>query len=346
MADSDKGLATTENSLQGVSGSERAAIFMMSLGEKNAAEVLKHMAPRDVQKLGLVMSSLSNVSNEKVESVVGDFVETANAQSGLGVDSDEYIKNMLNNALGEDKAGGVIDRILVGKNSKGLESLKWMDPRAVAEVVKNEHPQIIAIVLSYLESDHAAEILLHLPERDRSVVLMRIATLDGVPPAALKELNEVLENQFSGSKNVQKSGVGGVKTAADILNFMDGASEASITETITETDKYLAEAIQGQMFVFENLLEVDDKGMQTILRDVQSEQLILALKGADDAMKEKIFGNMSSRAADMMREDLEAQGPVKLKDVEDAQMEVLAVAKRLSDAGEISLGGKGDEEYV
>ncbi|PCJ88927.1 MAG: flagellar motor switch protein FliG [Thiotrichaceae bacterium] len=345
MAD-DTALATTEDNLAGVSGPERAAIFMMSLGEKNAAEVLKHMAPRDVQKLGLVMSSLSNVSNEKVESVVAQFVDTANAQSGVGVDSDEYIKNMLNNALGEDKAGGIIDRILVGKNSKGLESLKWMDPRAVAEVVKNEHPQIIAIVLSYLESDHAAEILHHLPERARSDVLMRIATLDGVPPAALQELNEVLENQFSGSNNVQNSGVGGVKTAADILNFMDGASEAAITETITETDKDLAEAIQGQMFVFENLLEVDDKGMQAILRDVESEQLIVALKGADDTMKEKIFGNMSSRAADMMREDLEAKGPVKLKDVEDAQMEVLSVAKRLSDSGEISLGGKGDEEYV
>ncbi len=345
MAD-DTALATKEDTLEGVSGPERAAIFMMSLGEKNAAEVLKHMVPRDVQKLGLVMSSLSNVSNEKVESVVGKFVETANAQSGVGVDSDEYIKNMLNNALGEDKAGGVIDRILVGKNSKGLESLKWMDPRAVAEVVKNEHPQIIAIVLSYLESDHAAEILNHLPERARSDVLMRIATLDGVPPAALQELNEVLENQFSGSNNVQNSGVGGVKTAADILNFMDGASEAAITETITETDKDLAEAIQGQMFVFENLLEVDDKGMQTILRDVQSDQLIVALKGADETMKEKIFSNMSSRAADMMREDLEAKGPVKLKDVEDAQMEILAVAKKLADSGEISLGGKGDEEYV
>ncbi|VAW52179.1 Flagellar motor switch protein FliG [hydrothermal vent metagenome] len=339
-------VAMAENNLEGVSGPERAAIFMMSLGEKNAAEVLKHMAPRDVQKLGLVMSSLSNVSNEKVESVVGKFVETANAQSGVGVDSDEYIKNMLNNALGEDKAGGIIDRILVGKNSKGLESLKWMDPRAVAEVVKNEHPQIIAIVLSYLESDHAAEILNYLPERARSDVLMRIATLDGVPPAALQELNEVLENQFSGSNNVQNSGVGGIKTAADILNFMDGASEAVITETITEIDKDLAEAIQGQMFVFENLLEVDDKGMQTILRDVQSEQLIVALKGADDTMKEKIFSNMSSRAADMMREDLEAKGPVKLKDVEDAQMEVLAIAKKLADSGEISLGGKGDEEYV
>jgi len=334
------------DTIDNISGSERAAIFMMSLGEQKAAEVLKHMGPKEVQKIGTIMASLNNVSNEKVESVLGAFVETANKQSGVGVDSDEYIRNMLTTALGEDKAGNVIDRILLGKNSKGLDSLKWMDPRSVAGVVQNEHPQIIAIVLSYLESEHAAEVLQHLPERARSDVLMRIATLDGVPPAALQELNQVLEQQFAGNSNVQSSGVGGVKTAAGILNFMDGEMEAAITETITEHDAELAQEIQGQMFVFDNLLEIDDRGMQAILREVQSEQLIIALKGADDAIKEKIFSNMSSRAAEMMREDLEAKGPVRLKDVEDAQKEVLSVAKRLADAGEISLGGKGDEEYV
>jgi len=327
-------------------GSERAAIFMMSLGEQKAAEVLKHMGPKEVQKVGVVMASLQNVSNEKVEFVLNNFVETANNQSGVGVDSDEYIRNMLTSALGEEKAGSVIDRILLGKNSKGLDSLKWMDPRAVASVVQNEHPQIIAIVLSYLESDHAAEILLHLPERARSDVLMRIATLDGVPPAALMELNQVLETQFAGNTGVQSSGVGGVKTAAGILNFMDGDTESAITEAITEHDAELAQDIQSQMFVFDNLIDVDDRGMQAILREVQSDQLIIALKGADDAIKEKVFSNMSSRAAEMMREDLEAKGPVRVKDVEDAQKEVLSVAKRLADSGEISLGGKGDEEYV
>lgn len=332
--------------IEDMSGSERAAIFMMSLGEQSAAEVLKHMSPNDVQKIGSVMATLSNVPNAKVDSVVNAFVLSANLQSGVGVDSDEYIRKMLISALGEDKAGSVIDRILIGKNSKGLESLKWMDPRAVADVVKNEHPQIIAIVLSYLDSGHAAEILQHLPDRARSDVLMRIATLEGVPPAALVELNEVLEKQFSGSGSMQNSGVGGVKVAADILNFMDGASETAITEAITEHDEALAQEIQDQMFVFENLLEIDSRGIQAILRDVQSEQLIVALKGADDEMKEKIFGNMSSRAADMMREDLEAKGPVRLKDVEDAQKEVLSVAQRLAESGEISLGGKADEEYV
>ncbi len=329
-----------------ISGSERAAIFMMSLGEQKAAEVLKHMGPKEVQKVGVVMATLDNVSNEKLEFVLNDFVETANKQSGVGGDSDEYIRNMLIGALGEDKAGSVIDRILLGKNSKGLDSLKWMDPRAVASVVQNEHPQIIAIVLSYLESDHAAEILQHLPDRAQSDVLMRIATLDGVPPAALMELNQVLEKQFAGNSSVQSSGVGGVKTAAGILNFMDGETESTITEAITEHDAELAQDIQSQMFVFDNLLEVEDRGMQAILREVQSEQLIVALKGADDAIQEKIFSNMSSRAAEMMREDLEAKGPVRVKDVEEAQKEVLAVAKRLADSGEISLGGKGDDEYV
>lgn len=329
-----------------LSGSERAAIFMLSLGEQKAAEVLKHMEPKEVQVIGTIMSSLNNVSTEKVESVLGAFVDVANEQSGVGLDPDEYIKKMLIGALGEKKAGGVIDRILLGKNSKGLDSLKWMAPQAVATVVKNEHPQIIAIVLSYLEGEHAAEVLSHLSEKARSDVLMRIATLDGVPPAALEELNEVLEKQFSGSSSTKSSEVGGIKTAAGILNFMDSDAEIAITEVITEQDAELAQEIQNQMFVFDNLLEVDDRGMQAILREVQSDQLIIALKGADDVIKEKIFSNMSSRAADMMREDLEAKGPVRLQEVEDAQKEVLEVAKRLAESGEISLGGKGDDEYV
>ena len=332
--------------IKNMSGSERAAIFMMSLGEQNAAQVLKHMAPNEVQKIGTVMATLSNVSNEKVESVISAFVETANSQSGVGVDSAEYIRNMLINALGEDKASSLIDRILKNKSARGLESLKWMAPQAVADVVKNEHPQIIAIVLSYLDSGHAAEILQHLSEQARSDVLMRVATLESVAPAALQELNEVLEKQFSGGSGMQKSGVGGVKIAADILNLMDGESETAITEAITDQDEELAQEIQDQMFVFDNMLAIDDRGIQAILRDVQSEQLIIALKGADDAIKEKIFSNMSSRAADMMREDLEAKGPVRLKDVEDAQKEILSVAQRLAESGDISLGGKGDDEYV
>ncbi len=329
-----------------LSGSERAAIFMMSLGEDAAARVLQQMDPRDVQKVGTAMAALENIPKEKVKAILNAFDETMREQSGVGVGVDDYIRNMLTSALGEDKAGSVIDRILNGRNSKGLDALKWMDPRAVADVVKNEHPQIIAIVMSYLDADHAAEVLNHLEEEKRADVLMRIASLESIPPVALEELNAVLEKQFAESGSTQSAGVGGVKTAAGILNFMDSATEETITGTIAETDAELAQAIQDNMFVFENLLTVDDRGMQTLLREVQSETLIIALKGADETVRDKIFNNMSSRAADMMRDDLEAKGPVKLSEVEEAQKEILTAAKRLADAGEISLGAGGDDEYV
>ncbi len=329
-----------------ISGPERAAIFMMSLGEQAAAEVLRHMGPREVQELGSAMANLSHVSNDKVHAVLGHFAEIMQDQSALSVDSVDYVRKVLKTALGDEKANGLLNRILEGKNNKGLDSLKWMDPRVVADVIQHEHPQIIAIVLSTLESDHAAEILMHVPEEHRSEVLMRIATLDDVSPTALDELNGVLEQQLSASTNVQSTGVGGVKTAASILNLMDADVEAAITEAITAKDAELAQEIADKMFVFENLLAVDDRGIQSILREVQSDTLIVALKGADDTMKEKIFSNMSSRAAEMMQEDLDAKGPVRLKDVEAAQKEILEVATRMAEAGDISLGGKGDDEYV
>ncbi|MGB5518745.1 MAG: flagellar motor switch protein FliG, partial [Gammaproteobacteria bacterium] len=252
-----------------ISGSERAAIFMMSLGEHGAAEVLKHMGPKEVQEIGSAMASLNNVSNEKVHAVLGEFAEILQGQSAVGVDSIEYVRKVLIGALGEDKATGLLDRILEGKTSKGLESLKWMDPRVVAEVISNEHPQIIAIVLSTLESDHAAEILMHVPENSRSDVVMRIATLDNVSPNALDDLNEVLEKQLTNSASSKSMGVGGIKTAASILNLVDSDTEAAITASITEKDAELAEEISDKMFVFENLLAVDDRGIQSILREVQ-----------------------------------------------------------------------------
>jgi flagellar motor switch protein FliG len=331
---------------EGISGAERAAIFMMSLGEQAAAEVLRHMGPREVQEIGTAMASLTDVSNEKVHTVLGYFADIMQERSAVGVDSVDYVRKVLIAALGEDKANGLLSRILEGKDNRSLESLKWMDPRVVAGVIQNEHPQIIAIVLSTMECDHAAEILMHVPEDSRSDVLMRIATLDNVSPTALDELNGVLEKQLSESTNVQTTGVGGIKTAASILNLMDSDIEAAITASITEKDAELAQEISDKMFVFENLLAVDDRGIQSILREVQSDTLIVALKGADDSMKDKIFGNMSSRAAEMMREDLDAKGPVRLKDVEAAQKEILEVATRMAEAGDISLGSKGDDEYV
>ncbi len=318
----------------------------MSLGEEAAAEVLKHMGPKEVQKVGAAMASLTNVSKVQMQKVLAEFAAEVEEQTALGVGSEEYIRKVLVSALGNEKASGLIDRILLGRNSKGLEALKWMDPRAVAEIIRLEHPQIMAIVLSYLDPDHAAEVLKYLSPRNRSDVVMRIATLEGIQPAALQELDDILERQFSGTSSVKSSSVGGVKTAAAILNFLDSSEEAGISDTIRQSDPNLAQQIQDLMFVFDDLVEVDDRGMQSLLREVTSDTLITALKGADEGIKEKIFKNMSQRAAEMLRDDLEAKGPVRLSDVEQAQKEILAVARRMADSGQLSLGGKGGEQYV
>jgi flagellar motor switch protein FliG len=331
-----------------IPGVERAAILLLSLGEAPAAEVLKHMAPKEVQKIGAAMAALTNVSRDQVNAVLDNFTKALDNQTAIGVGSDEYIRKMLVQALGQDKAGGVIDRILLGGSSKGLEALKWMDPRAVAELIRLEHPQIIAIILSYLDSDQAADIIVHLPERVRIDVIQRIATLDGIQPSAMQELNEIMEKQFSGqnTSNVKSSGVGGLKAAANILNLTEASKQAAIIAGIKEGDEKLAQNVEDLMFVFEDLVEIDDRGIQALLREISSDSLIIALKGADDAMKDKIFKNMSKRAAEMLRDDLEVRPPVRLSEVETAQKEILGVARRLSESGEISLGGKGGEQYV
>ncbi len=327
-------------------GVERAAILLLSLGEQEAAEVLRHMEPKEVQKIGAAMANLTNVSREKVTRVLEEFVETVENQTALGVGAEDYIRKVLVRAIGEEKASGLIDRILHGGNTKGLENLKWMDPRAVAELIRLEHPQIIAIVLAYLDPEQSADVMKHLPEALRTDVLMRIATLDGIPPSALNELNEVMEKQFTGKAGgVKSSSVGGVKTAANILNFMDTSLEQALLGKIRESDETLASKLEELMFVFEDLVEVDDRGIQTLQREVESEKLVVALKGASDAIKEKIFKNMSKRAAEMLRDDLDAKGPVRLSEVEAAQKEILAIARRLSESGALALG-KGGEQYV
>ncbi len=239
-----------------------------------------------------------------------------------------------------------MDRILSGSNTNGLEQLKWMDARGIYEVIRLEHPQIIAIVCSFLDDDQAAGVLSQFPARDQANIILRIATLDGVQPSALTELNEILEKQFSGAAGAQSTMVGGLKTAADILNFVDGTSEAAIMEKIKESEPDLGQNIEDLMFVFENLIDVDDRGMQTLMREIQTDQLQLALKGADDALKEKFLRNMSQRAGEMMRDDLEAMGPVRLSDVEAAQKAILATARSLSDKGEIMLGGGAGDDFV
>ena len=334
-----------EVNISKITGIERAAILLLSLGEQDAAAVLMHMGPKEVQKVGSAMATLSNVSKDQVAAVLQDFATTVDNQTALGVGSEDYIRKVLVSALGEDKAGGVIDRILLGRNTKGLEALKWMDPRAVAEIIRLEHPQIIAIVLSYLEADQSAEVLSHLPERTRPDILMRIASLDGIQPSALHELDEILEKQFSGNTNVKSSSVGGVKAAANILNFVDSSQEGAIMDTIKEIDAEVGQKIQDLMFVFDNLIDIDDRGIQALLREVSSDSLLLALKGSDEGIKEKIFKNMSKRAAEMLRDDLEAKGPVRVTEVETAQREILGVARRMADEGQIVLG-KGSEAMV
>jgi len=325
------------------SGPERAAILLMSLGEAEAAQVLKHLGAKDVQKVGQAMAALSNVTRERATAVVERFVDELDNQTSLGVGADDYVRRVLVGALGEDKASGLIDRILLGRNSKGLEALKWMETRAVADLVRNEHPQIVAIVLAYLDPDQAADVLAQLPDRMRGDVLMRIARLDGIQPQALRELDEIMEKQFSGGNNLKSSSVGGIKVAANILNLMDSSIETQIISTISESDADLGGKIQDLMFVFDDLADVDDRGVQALLREANNDMLCLALKGADPRVREKFTKNMSKRAAEMLAEDMEAKGPVRLADVEAAQKDILAAARRLAESGEIVLGGKGEE---
>ncbi|HEX7817088.1 flagellar motor switch protein FliG [Dyella sp.] len=326
------------------SGAQRAAILLLTLGEQDAAEVLKHLSARDVQAVGTAMAALTSVSRDQVESVLNMLNEELGRQTALGVGTEEYIRKILVNALGESKAGGLIDRILLGRSSKGLESLKWMESRAIAEMVGLEHPQIIALVLAHLEPDQAAEVIGYLPARTRSDAVMRIATLDGVQPHALNELDEIMERQFSGNTNKLKSAnVGGLKAAADILNAMEASREAELIAAIRQHDSSLSGRIEELMFVFDDLAELDDRSMQTLLREVPSARLVVALKGAEPGVREKIFANMSQRAADMLRDDLEVKGPVRLSEVDGAQKEIMGIARRLADSGQISLSASGDE---
>lgn len=330
----------------GRTGVDRAAILLLTLGESEAAQVLKHMGAREVQKVGAAMTRLTGVSRDEVSNVLNEFTTVVESQTSLGVGVDDFLRKVLVDALGEDKASSVIERINLGPTSKGLEALKWMDPRAVAELIRHEHPQIISIVLAYLDSDQAAEILAVLPAGMRADVVMRIATLDGVQPSALSELDEIMEKTFAGKSTGKTSSLGGAKAAADIVNFLEPSVEGTVMEQINRADEALAGKIQDLVFVFDNLIDIDDRGMQELLRNVQSDRLLLAMKGADEDLKQKIFKNMSQRAAEMLKDDLEAKGPVRLSEVEGAQKEILAAARKLAEAGTISLGGKGGEQYV
>lgn len=322
---------------------QMAAVLLMTLGEESAAKILRHLGPKEVQKVGGAMVGLDNVSNEQVETVMSAMLGEVESQSGLGMGSDAYIKNMLIKALGTEKAGSLIDRIMLGGRSSGLDTLKWMDARSVSEMIRYEHPQIQAIVLSYLDADHAAQVISNFQDpRVRLDMIMRVASLESVQPKALQELNDILEKQFTGTSATPHSSLGGSKVAAEIMNNVESQLETEIMASIAEIDEDLANEIQDLMFVFDNLADVDDRGIQLLLREIASETLIIALKGADEAMQEKIFNNMSKRAGELLKDDLAAQGPVRVSEVEVAQKEILAVARKMAESGEIVLGGSGE----
>jgi flagellar motor switch protein FliG len=327
-------------------GVEDAAILLMSLGEEEAAEVFKHLAPKEVQRLGETIAKMKAVPRERVESVLEKFESVATEQSILVADTDEYVKSVLRRALGEDKANLLIDRILQGSDVSGIESLKWMDASSVAELLRNEHPQIVAAILVHLDYEQSGGVLKCFAERQRNEVLVRIATLDGIQPSALKDLNEVMSKVLAGGDKLRKASLGGVKTAAEIINLLGSSVETSVLDYIREADNELAQKIMDNMFTFDDLEKLDDKGIQALLKEVQSESLVIALKGASPELREKVFRNMSTRAAETLREDLESRGPVRLSEVEAEQKEMLKTVRRLADEGQIVLSAGGDDEFV
>ena len=326
-------------------GITKSAILLLTLGAEEAAEVMKYLEPKEVQKISTAMVALKNLTREEIAEVFEEFHEIASEKTTFGMDSDGYIRDMLKKALGDDKAAALIDRILHNSDTSGIESLKWMDSSSIADLVSNEHPQIIATIMVHLEPEMASSVLALLSERTRNDVMLRIATLDSVQPIALHELNDVLTKLFSGNQVGKKSIKGGVRTAAEILNFI-GSTQDSVLDSVRGHDADLAQKIMDEMFVFEDLMDIEDRGIQLILREVQSESLIVALKGASEELRDKILKNMSQRAAEMLREDLESKGPVKLSEVEAEQKEILKIVRRLADEGQVAIGGKGDEAYV
>ncbi len=326
-------------------GIRRSAVLLFSLGQADAVEVFKYLGPKEVQKISTMMTQITNLGRDEIMQAAQLFRDEAQMRASIDA-SDEFLKRVLTEALGEDKSSNLLDKITQGNDHTGIESLKWMDPASAADLIRNEHPQIIATILVHLDPDQSSAILQNFTDRLRNDVLLRIATLEGVQPQALRELNDVLTQLLSGSDRIKKSAMGGIQLTAEILNFMGANVEHSALGSIREYDPELAQRIQDKMFVFENLRDLDNRSIQVLLREVSSESLILALKGTSNELKEKIFKNMSSRAAEMLRDDFEAKGPVKVSEVEAEQKEILKIVRKLADDGQIVMAGKGGEEGV
>ncbi|MGB1849511.1 MAG: flagellar motor switch protein FliG [Litorivicinaceae bacterium] len=329
--------------IEGLTSTDRAAVLLLLLGEQEAANIIKYMDPKEVQRIGAAMVSAADMSQEAVNFVLDEFVSTLKNQTSLGLGTSDYVEDVLRRALGEDKAASVMGRILPGQASKGLDILKWMDARAIADMVRNEHPQVIAIILSVLEFEVAADVLQFLPQAVRPEIMQRVAALETVQPAAMLELESIMKKQFSNNSSARSSSVGGVKQAAKIMNFVKVDMESQIMQGLSNLDEDIMLQIQDNMFTFENLVDVDNRAIQTIMRNVDQDLLMTALKGASEFVKEKFFDNMSSRARVMFIDDMEAKGPLRISDVEEAQKNIMRTARKLSDAGELVLAGRGDD---
>ena len=347
MADAatDNKAATDEalrKEMAAMTGTQRAAVLMLLLGEEQASNIISFLNPKEVQALGAAMVQVADLSQEAVNTVLDDFVATIKKQTSLGLGTSDYVEKVFKRALGDDKAASVLGRINPGRASKGLEILNWMDARSIADMIQGEHPQVVAIILSVLENVVAADVLNYLPPETRSEVIQRVASLETVQPSAMEELEAILKKQFSNNSSSKSSSFGGIKAAANILNLTKTALEASVMGGLKTLDPELMQKIQDSMFTFDNLVSVDNKGIQVIMRNAEPDLMMKALKGASDAVKDKFLGNMSERARGMFKDDMEAMGPMRLSDVEDAQKIIMRSARKLADAGDLVLGGGAD----
>ncbi|MDT0500500.1 MULTISPECIES: flagellar motor switch protein FliG [unclassified Halomonas] len=331
--------------LQEMGGVRHSAILLLALDEDAAAEVFKFLSPQEIQQISLEMASLEQVSHDEMRKVLQAFSDETEEFIALNLNSSEHIRSVLTKALGSDRASSLIEDVLETRGSgSGIDALNLMEPSIVAEMIRDEHPQIIATVLIHLERHQAADVMALFDERLRNDLVLRIATFSGVQPAALQELTEVLTNMLDG-QNLKRSKMGGVRTAAELLNLMNTNQEEAAIETVRSHNEDLAQKIIDEMFLFENLIDLDDRSIQIILKEIDTNSLVVALKGAPEALMDKFMRNMSQRAADLMREDMEARGPIRVSQVEAEQKTILQVVRRLADAGEVVLSG-GDETYV
>lgn len=336
-------LDSVRQELELMSSTDRAAVIMLLLGEQQAADIIRYLSPREVQALGACMVSVADLSQETVNVVLDDFVATIKKQTNLGLGTSDYVENVFKRALGADKAATILGRIMPGSSSKGLDILRWMDARSIAEMIQGEHSQVIAIIVSVLEYDVAADVLNFLKPEQRPEVIQRVALLDTVQPSAMDELEQIMKQQFSNSSSAKSSNFGGVKTAAKIMNFTKVELEGKIMEGVAQIDEELALKIQDNMFTFDNLSGLDNRSVQTLMRNIDQELLMIAFKGADELVKDKFMANMSQRARVMFLDEMEAKGPLRITDVETAQKQIMRIARKLSDKGEIVLAGRGDD---